>query len=1235
MAKTLLIGCGGTGIKALVSFNKQMAGDPERRHKMWEEVSYLVIDTNQTDIGNFEKSINDGMEFAGGNIRPIVKAVHITDTNALLNDIVHKYIVQQTDENELAQLRKNWWFSPDEKQPYTAIYRRDTGDGAAQCPPIAYMFMWEYLPRLEAVIDSLLNEIVARNSEEINPLSDLQVYLVAGLCGGTGRGTWNLVAFKIRECILRRVPNARVDLPAIFLDSSCYADLTPNAPDKNIPKQVNAVTGWSELSAWLSIRDVRSCYNYSLPALREPHAPKMPVALLSMADVIHVQSETNDPYFQSPVRYAYMVFADNGRQKLYVGNGRNEYCNMVGVALYALVAHSYQFRGDMCNGLLKYCSFGATSAEIETVDLQKFFNFALRKVKVDDFRSAGSEEERDTYRDKLLSDFKLRQTEYVNADYIARLSPNSDKKDVINIVEQLRSAILNNAPVKNPDTLKDSIFDKQNYKSVLSKMKKVVSTATLKSEIITSHINNLLTKWSNDLETRIFGQNEEWQQVLSKNEKKLTLTPLSRYLWQLVLGAYRYNGEPSIARALLCIESLLNDIKETKSNLDITQFSGSTNEAKESNGASKTKNVQFNSGSENLYDTCKTFATNQLPLFTPYNSNERKILTSKLISVYENEIYNSIRNPLMDVLDKAIDILMRWKGMLSVICSELESVSNGFELMANKTVTGSENKSAYDQLFVKTDIQSIIASIPVGTETAKKIRRIFKPIMSRENIKDLLSKKELSYVGANKIEDSIKEEFIRLLSIKADKPSDEDITQLHSNLTNIFQTNVSINTAKIGAEFTLEGVLRRNIVHWNRALDDAHNRGADAERELQDRFRSYLGLRDDGIDGYDYILSSTGAPHMLFQNFDGLSAEGVNSRLPVSLMVNCEPWILFDLADERLGVENLQKTVLLPYSLSFSSRENIKSEIKKHDTRRGGQVLDVLDPSEDAGRFNPADRIVAFSSVYAPLDANVFNHIVSLQHDITDPSILQRLLEAEQPEGKGRGSWGYFEKQQNKNNKGDYYYDERPTGLGFVSPVFVNEPELDSRRWKPWKDVVDKDEEKVRNNNLVYEVLAYAFTCSGMALDSSEMAEITNEGWSFPLLGRSSNRTRRSGKFLFKREALGIPYGEISEWRGGDLLPCTGITEIVNWLMGKGKPDANGKVDSDVTAMGVKVFKQLVAEKKYFDDNIRGKFKPAFWQSIKDARISWLTDEATTKAKISQCDRDTWKMILKAASSEK
>lgn len=1220
MAKTLLIGCGGTGIKALMSFNKQMAGDTERRYRMWEDVSYLVIDTDSNDIEKFKSGISDGMENVGGrNIRPVCETVHITNSNDLLNDLVNKYIRNQKDEQVLSRLRENWWFSPD-GEPYTAIHRRVTGDGAAQCPPISYMFMWDYLPKLETVIDRLLDKIAARNSEDVSPLSDLRVYMVAGMSGGTGRGTWNLVAFKVRECILRRIPTARVDLPVIFLDSSCYSALTPRSPEKNLAKRVNSVTGFSELSAWLAIRDQQDCYRYSLPELVGAEKGKLHSAISSMTDVIHVDSSSKDPYVQSPVRYAYLVFGDNGRQKLYVGADRNEYCNMVGVALYALVAHAKQFDGDKCNGFPKYCSLSAVSAEVETVELRKFFNSELRRVKINGVREAVSEEARDSYLQTLSVDFKLRQTAAVDENYIESLSGvENDGSDLVGLL--INRIQTSNGGV-DADKLKNNIFAEQKYSSVKKQLLQSLKLAKTSPTKVRQIIDDLLNKWCATIKMPTVPEDGE-SSVVSSFEKKTLVSPLSKYLWKLVFKAYQFQETPSVSRAILCVEQLLAAIGEAKGNVA----------------------AEIDDGTGALFKNCEEWSRNQgfiegWKLFPdPYNAEEKANLTTQLIEVYGKSIYCNIHQSVVDLLEEAETILKKWQSGLNALDKCLEVAAKKFEDLGNSNCAGNSMQTAYSRLFINTDMDSIDASIPTGDVTAATVRRIFKPIMSRRDIAELLTDENLFFVSKTKIDAGIKESLCRMLGTKTGMPTDEDIAVQTANIESLYTSNVSVLTGQLDAKFTLEEVLRRNVVHWNRKLDDAHKKGLDAERELQDRFRSYLGLRDDkdGSGKYDYIDSETGAPHMLLEREpgeDGSGPAGVKNRLPVSLVTNCVPWMLFDRDKERLGVANLQKTVLLPYTLPMSAKGKIGAEIYKGELEIG-----VIDPSEVSGRYNPADRVVAFSSFYVPIedaDHSVLDHLASLRSDLADPEVLGRVSLAESTE-----NLGYFQRNPNyekeqKAGKNPRRFIERFVGLGFASPIFINNPELANRRWRPWQTAVDEAEEKARSDNFVYEVLAYAFTCSGLASNSRELAEITSEGWAFPLLQRSAKaKTKKSGKFALVRKALGVPAGEVCEWEAGDILPCTGITQIVNWLMGRGVPDANGVVDSKITAQGPVVFKRIAAEKRYFEENILPKFKPSFWSGVVKKRTEWLAAEASTTTKILDSDRETWKKLLAVAASMK
>ena len=56
--KTLLIGCGGSGITTLCRFNEMLAGNASCRNDIWEGISYLILDTEVKKmearyVGNF------------------------------------------------------------------------------------------------------------------------------------------------------------------------------------------------------------------------------------------------------------------------------------------------------------------------------------------------------------------------------------------------------------------------------------------------------------------------------------------------------------------------------------------------------------------------------------------------------------------------------------------------------------------------------------------------------------------------------------------------------------------------------------------------------------------------------------------------------------------------------------------------------------------------------------------------------------------------------------------------------------------------------------------------------------------------------------------------------------------------------------------------------------------------------------------------------------------------------
>ena len=242
MKKTLFVGCGGSGITTLLRVNELLAGNPGTRNRIREDISYMVIDTEVDKITKFEKTIEDQM---GGKGLPVILPVQVTKGYHKLFEIVNPNF-DGKDSETLSLLKPHWWFTPDEGgkegRPFRAINLPGSiSEGASQCAPVSYLAVWNYLPRLKKDIAKLLGEIQLNNTDAVNPLKDLKVYIVTSLAGGTGRGCWNLVAFKIRQCL--KELGAPAEPTGVFFDASCFPNVTK--PDNRRSLRMKSLTGMS------------------------------------------------------------------------------------------------------------------------------------------------------------------------------------------------------------------------------------------------------------------------------------------------------------------------------------------------------------------------------------------------------------------------------------------------------------------------------------------------------------------------------------------------------------------------------------------------------------------------------------------------------------------------------------------------------------------------------------------------------------------------------------------------------------------------------------------------------------------------------------------------------------------------------------------------------------------------------------------------------------------------------
>ena len=220
--KTLFIGCGGSGIKTLTRVNELLSGNPANRQILRENISYMIFDLDVSETENFKANVRAQVGNAG---MPFIKTVQVTRNITNLEEIVNPAFVElqaQIDDEALPEemrelakqklnrLKQNWWYSPDHDpdDPSRAIpsypFRAQNiteglNQGAGQCGPVSFLSAWNYLPNLKKDLLEVVEAIQIRNTDAQGV--GLNVVVVAGTAGGTGRGCWQPIAFKVSQTL--------------------------------------------------------------------------------------------------------------------------------------------------------------------------------------------------------------------------------------------------------------------------------------------------------------------------------------------------------------------------------------------------------------------------------------------------------------------------------------------------------------------------------------------------------------------------------------------------------------------------------------------------------------------------------------------------------------------------------------------------------------------------------------------------------------------------------------------------------------------------------------------------------------------------------------------------------------------------------------------------------------------------------------------------------------------------
>jgi|GEM_PF-6723586 len=249
----ILLAFGGSGCKTVAYLMEQMANDPQAARVAGSRVHIVLCDTDDGDLEESRNRIRAAFAATGLTEPPPIEVFRLADSVDLFQDLVSERMSAMSPESK-AVIRQYWWFEPTRDgrsdRPFAATTMpENVNRGAAQCPLVSHFLAWDKLPEFERLLERI--SIHCRNQRNLENFS-VDLFVIAGLAGGTGRGSWQTLAFKAREFFWQDKNGRHACRPiGFFFDWSCFSDIAAQRPEQAIKLQVNSYTGLSELSMWL------------------------------------------------------------------------------------------------------------------------------------------------------------------------------------------------------------------------------------------------------------------------------------------------------------------------------------------------------------------------------------------------------------------------------------------------------------------------------------------------------------------------------------------------------------------------------------------------------------------------------------------------------------------------------------------------------------------------------------------------------------------------------------------------------------------------------------------------------------------------------------------------------------------------------------------------------------------------------------------------------------------------
>ena len=1211
--KTMIIGCGGSGIQTLIRLNAMFAGNRNCIDDMYENLIYITVDTDDKDTRQLEEAVKDQM---GGVKPPLIHSFFLPGNGKFptLESIVNKYFDDEkrgkkSPEGGYERLKEFWWHCPNENgelgkgEPFRG-YRLDRFiDGASQCGAASFMATWANLPKFKREMEDVCDRTLRRERTS----DPWNIYIVAGTAGGTGRGCWWLVAYKIYQCLVEILPEGSVNVPkGIFFDASCFDSLDDDRPIDAIRKKINSLTAYSELSVWLELTKRNKGYNLSLPNLASPDTS-------TETDVLHVRERKKGGLGveKSPVRSAFIITRKN--QDGVALKKHEEYYEMAAAALYAMIAEK-SVASSNNNRPEPIGSFSSCTFELDTNRLNLFLKNEVQRIFAKSLNAhsvTGDEMDKDA--DKLIGNPKgtFDANDIQNDDNCFFAQTGFDASDNIATVVLQGGTSSRPLPTLMQDICKNLLRDQKDKKgnktgvqefaytdkfvSLLEdaqdpKKAQGFASSALSLEDPEFNINDILDKWS--------PAGRKW--TLNSDELKKAIT-------DTILYSFTCGGEnsASLGRALAVATKLKNYFECSYYNL--------TGDVRIPVGKSYLSSIK--KAQEDFNELINQMAADN-PLFafgTPFQKDEIKNLREQFQVFMRCAVFFKLQKPLTRKFEDAVTFVDKIIKSLNDMMTLLEDVENCFDRkLCEKFGTNFTRVDVYNELFVRDDNDTILASLKPSNSSQNVFHRVLMPIMDPKDVENLI-KSSKRVLSSDAIKNTLTEVFNDFVNNKYKSVESAIDNGLLESIMSLIENNVFFDEGTFSTTFTFEKILKNNIEKWNRLLQQ---RDTD---DLRDRFARYLGVRRDN-EGYTKDPKNNG---------DRLVYHKVVKCIVFDMLASCKPW-LSATDDELLLTQD--KVLLLPFSLSKkigTSNNTLLAESDFTDDKNF-KTVKLVHPGQPDGKSLPTDRIIAYVGFQIGSESGTVKElmeaITSLEY-WADASIKNRMVLTESKEGRA-----FF--VQGEDNE----WEENNYAAGFVSPIFLNNEELSSLRWKPWgdgnqQDIAGETEQQVNS------ALLYALLGNGLAPESSVFKTLSEYGVQLPLLVMGGEG-RKPEEFSFTRRQYVWKDGDEKpkdtsdpQWKKAGEALENSLDNTYRYLQGLGRPAKDvplSKIAQD-RVEGKAKREAILKERNGFETFIRPLLGIAKYRELVDALNEWIIKQSESA---STADRAFWEKLQKALNAE-